>query len=33
MEGGFAAWKEAGFDYTGTDVSSGAPKKMKKTAG
>ncbi len=29
MDGGFGAWKKAGLDYTGTDVSSGAPKTMK----
>lgn len=28
MKGGFGAWKEAGLDYIGTDVSSGAPKMM-----
>jgi rhodanese-related sulfurtransferase len=30
MEGGFAAWKDAGLGYTGTDVGTGAPKEMKK---
>jgi rhodanese-related sulfurtransferase len=30
MEGGFGAWKEAGLEYTGTDMSSGAPKSMRK---
>ena len=30
MEGGMAAWKESGQEYIGTDVSSGAPKRMKK---
>jgi rhodanese-related sulfurtransferase len=30
MEGGLAAWKEAGQEYIGTDVASGAPKKMRK---
>lgn len=30
MEGGFAAWKDAGLEYTGTDVTSGAPTHMKK---
>ncbi|MDA3857920.1 MAG: rhodanese-like domain-containing protein [Roseovarius sp.] len=33
MDGGFGAWKDAGFEYTGTDVSTGAPKKMKTSAG
>ncbi|WP_323766160.1 rhodanese-like domain-containing protein [Marinovum sp.] len=28
MEGGFGAWKEAGLPYVGTDLASGAPKKM-----
>ncbi|MCY0147343.1 rhodanese-like domain-containing protein [Hoeflea sp. G2-23] len=31
MEGGFGAWKEAGFGYTGTDMATGAPKLMKKS--
>lgn len=26
MEGGFGAWKEAGLDYIGTDMATGAPK-------
>ncbi|WP_113911991.1 rhodanese-like domain-containing protein [Roseovarius dicentrarchi] len=30
MEGGMAAWKEGGHEYIGTDISSGAPKKMRK---
>ncbi|PVA09472.1 rhodanese-like domain-containing protein [Pelagivirga sediminicola] len=30
MEGGMAAWKEGGNEYIGTDISSGAPKKMTK---
>ncbi len=29
MEGGFAAWKKAGLEYTGTDMATGAPKTMK----
>ena len=33
MEGGFGAWKNTGFEYTGTDMSTGAPKTMKKVAG
>ena len=32
MKGGFGAWKEAGLDYIGTDVSSGAPKMMNSKA-
>jgi rhodanese-related sulfurtransferase len=28
MEGGFAAWKAAGFPYTGTDMATGAPKPV-----
>ena len=31
MEGGFGAWKQAGLEYIGTEMSSGAPKKMKVT--
>ncbi|OAN75145.1 sulfurtransferase [Jannaschia sp. EhC01] len=31
MKGGFSAWKDAGFEYTGTDMASGAPKKMRKS--
>ena len=31
MEGGFGAWKEAGLEYTGTDMTTGAPKQMKKS--
>lgn len=30
MDGGFGAWKEAGLGYTGTDMTTGAPKDMKK---
>lgn len=30
MEGGFGAWKEAGLTYTGTDMTSSAPKHMNK---
>ena len=30
MKGGFGAWKEAGLGYTGTDMTTGAPKAMKK---
>jgi rhodanese-related sulfurtransferase len=33
MKGGFAAWKDADFDYTGTDMASGAPRNMKKSTG
>lgn len=32
MKGGFGAWKDAGLDYTGTDMSTGAPKTMRKSA-
>jgi len=28
MEGGFAAWKQAGLPYIGTDMSTGGPKRM-----
>ena len=28
LEGGFAAWKAAGLPYVGTDMGSGAPKRM-----
>ncbi|WP_434289455.1 rhodanese-like domain-containing protein [Celeribacter sp. SCSIO 80788] len=28
MEGGFGAWKAAGKGYTGTDMATGAPKKV-----
>ncbi|MGM0585248.1 MAG: rhodanese-like domain-containing protein [Pseudomonadota bacterium] len=28
MEGGFAAWKQAKLPYIGTEMSSGAPKRM-----
>lgn len=31
MEGGFGAWKDAGLSYTGTDMTTGAPKQMKKS--
>lgn len=30
MKGGFAAWKDAGLGYTGTDVATGSPKAMRK---
>lgn len=30
MKGGFGAWKEAGLEYTGTDMATGAPAPMKK---
>ncbi|MDO5756009.1 MAG: rhodanese-like domain-containing protein [Rhodobacterales bacterium] len=30
MEGGLAAWKEDGLDYTGTDLATGAPRTMRK---
>ncbi len=30
MEGGMAAWKERGHEYIGTEISSGAPKMMRK---
>ncbi|SHE66184.1 Rhodanese-related sulfurtransferase [Litoreibacter ascidiaceicola] len=33
MKGGFGAWKDAGFEYTGTDMSTGAPKTMSKSDG
>ena len=29
MEGGFGAWKKAGFEYRGTDMASGAPALKK----
>lgn len=29
MEGGLKGWKDAGFAYTGTDVNTGAPTRMK----
>ncbi len=32
MKGGFAAWKQGGFEYTGTDMATGAPKQMKVTS-
>lgn len=28
MKGGFGAWKQAGLPYIGTDMASGAPKRM-----
>ncbi|MCQ0970266.1 rhodanese-like domain-containing protein [Paracoccus sp. TK19116] len=28
LKGGFAAWKEAGLPYIGTDFSTGAPKRV-----
>ncbi len=28
MEGGFGAWKDAGLPYIGTDMATGAPKKV-----
>ncbi len=28
MEGGFGAWKQAGKPYVGTDMSTGAPKRV-----
>ncbi|GGC15764.1 hypothetical protein GCM10011363_35190 [Marivita lacus] len=31
MAGGFAAWKEAGQTYMGTDLATGAPKEMRKS--
>lgn len=31
MAGGFAAWKDGGQPYMGTDVATGAPKEMKKS--
>lgn len=31
MAGGFAAWKETGQSYMGTDVATGAPKEMRKS--
>lgn len=30
LEGGMSAWKEAGLEYIGTDMSSGAPTKMRQ---
>lgn len=32
MQGGFAAWKEAGKSYIGTDMASGAPQRVDPTA-
>jgi rhodanese-related sulfurtransferase len=31
MKGGFGAWKEAGLEYTGTDMATGAPTAMKNS--
>ncbi|CTQ49126.1 rhodanese-like domain-containing protein [Jannaschia donghaensis] len=33
MTGGLGAWKEAGFEYTGTDMATGAPKTMSQATG
>jgi rhodanese-related sulfurtransferase len=33
MKGGFGAWKAAGFEYTGTDMATGAPVKKKESTG
>ncbi len=30
MDGGFGAWKQAGLPYVGTDMSTGAPKRVEK---
>lgn len=30
MKGGFGAWKDAGLNYVGTDMMTGAPKEMCK---
>lgn len=32
MAGGFAAWKDAGLTYMGTDSASGAPKETRKSS-
>jgi rhodanese-related sulfurtransferase len=32
MAGGFAAWKDDGQSYMGTDMATGAPKEMHKTS-
>lgn len=32
LEGGFAAWKEAGKSYIGTDMTSGAPQRVDPAA-
>jgi rhodanese-related sulfurtransferase len=32
MAGGFAAWKDDGHAYMGTDMATGAPKEMRKTS-
>jgi len=31
MEGGFAAWKKAGMPYIGTDMATGAPRRVEGT--
>jgi rhodanese-related sulfurtransferase len=31
MESGLAAWKDAGLEWIGTDLATGAPKVMQKT--
>lgn len=33
MKGGFAAWKEAKLPYIGTDMATGAPKRVDPRAG
>ena len=33
MKGGFRAWEAEGLDDTGTDMSTGGPKPMKKSQG
>lgn len=33
MDGGFAAWKEAGNSYIGTDMATGAPQRVDPAAG
>jgi len=33
MDGGFGAWKKAGLEYIGIDVSTGAPKAIKDSTG
>lgn len=32
LEGGFGAWKEAGLEYTGTNMTNGAPERMRRGA-
>lgn len=32
MTGGFGAWKEAGYEYTGTDMATGGPTVKGETA-